>query len=228
MSHRLSFLSNNKQTRDIYAQLQAPGQAKAVRDSFASDIGKGTVAYETALRNANVAGYGQTIDPRQLVSYWSSPTPRNIDAPASRSPVQFTPSAQSFDLFGRPVNLNSVQQAYQTPASYSAAVSGVKSQQAQQAQQAQEAQAETQRQYVPLRASGQDYDRNHSDPDYYYNLQRSSRVDLPDYNRLFFMQQAAAREQAAINRYQASQSTLSSSFYSGGGHDSPSSFPRGF
>lgn len=70
-----------------------------------------------------------------------------------------------------------------------------------------------------------DRDKHGSDPDYYYNLQRSGRFDLPDYNRQYFMQQTAAREQAQLNAYQASQSTLSDSFYGRGGHDNPSSFP---
>lgn len=61
-----------------------------------------------------------------------------------------------------------------------------------------------------------------------YQKQQSGRVDLPDYNRLFLMQQTAAREQAQIDAYQRSQTGMSQSFYRRGGHDNPSSFPSGY
>lgn len=61
-----------------------------------------------------------------------------------------------------------------------------------------------------------------------YQKQQSGRFDLPDYNRLFFMQQTAAREQAQVDAYQRSQTGMSQSFYRRGGHDNPSSFPSGY
>lgn len=201
-----------------------------------------TPSYEVARRAADVAAYAKTIDPRQLAAgIGSNVSPRNITNayidPVSEGAYETTPQ---FDWSGRQVAGTGARRPGKQTATdrmmhdlsygrdkeagrYQDAIdNAITAAEYQQGV----AQSFYEQQRIPNRpdSSGS----NILDPDYYYNLQRSTRVDLPDYNRLFHMRQQAAREQAQIDAYQASQTTMSKGFFSASGsNDSPTSFPAG-